>query len=362
MGEEEPLGGGGGGGGLDIDVVLKPGDRVTGVITANRIPGLFGDEYLVQLDTEAPVCTATGVPLVWEDDSPVMQPDIRVLLRADDLPGHQGSTAEVVRGRPFEPRLRLETGERVALLIEKLRTPPSDPLASLLGLIHAQDAGFYARQGVQEGRSGAEGANLGPEGRKRRAQAILGRWDKQEAAWRTALTGKHVVLVDDRPEVHALFAPVLRGYGAVVTVHGPVDTTDVWTHERFLEALEGSLKRPFDLLLVDDGLPAAHDGEEVLLEALSRVEKFPAAPAEEVIEPPSQPQRVMLMSAHTTSTLSTRDCLLSLGVHGTLRRPLQVEHVAALLDPAAEALGNGQRASRGRLWQLKDLRLSRCFI
>lgn len=331
----------------NIEEVLEEGDLVSGVVTEQRIPGRHGVGYLIQLDTSAPVRTADGAPLEWEDGSTVWQPDITVLLRAEELPGADGSTDELSGSMELSPRLELREGDRVAALVREVRLPPLNPVVSVVRLLHHQDVSFYSQvQGKSRHAKEATRADARAE-RRRLAQQAVSEWQQLHAAWAAALTGRSIVIVDDQPTAHSLLAPVLRSFGARVSVIAPEIDSDHWSLGRYQRELEGCLSDGFDLLLVDDGLPATHDGERLIgrLAATGSLIDSTNGPTSESADsdPSHAPSAsgqslVYLMSANTASAERSREQLASIGVSGTLRRPLQVQLIADILKPDGEPM------------------------
>ncbi len=305
-----------------LDQVLAPEDRVTGAVIG-RVPGLAGDGYLVQLDTSAPVCTRDGEALAWDDGGLVLQPDIRVLVRAETLPSADGDTRKFEPGEAQAPkRLVLKEGERVAALVTELRTPPHFPLASVLALLHAQDAA-HIRLRERDVRGGAPTSG---RGRHTAAQALPA-WDAEHRLIADALAGRRVKVIDNEPEAHSILGAVLRGYGAQVTVYAPSHDQRPWHESDYAQALAEALQS-FDLLLLDDGLPSAHDGERLL----ARVRAQRPTPGEAVATDVGM-GRIALMSANTEQPLGSPEALLAVGVVATLRRPLAPTAIAELLSP-----------------------------
>lgn len=329
----------------DIEEVLKEGDLISGVVTEGRIPGRHGTGYLIQLDTAAPVRTADGTPLQWEDGTPVWQPGITVLLRAEELPSAGGSTDEHSGSTELPLRMELREGDRVAALVREVRSPPLDPLVSVLRLLHHQDVAFYSRV-HGEGRQSKVGPKVDERGERRRlVQQAIGEWQQLHATWAAALSARHIVIVDDQPTAHSLLAPVLRSFGARVTVIAPELESDHWSLGRYQRELENCLPDGFDLLLVDDGLPATHDGERLIGRLAAGAARSgagkglssdSASSVQSLVRSASGLSKIYLMSANTMAAERNKEQLAAIGVSGTLRRPLQVQLIADLLGPDCE--------------------------
>lgn len=308
----------------DLDLHLEAGNRVTGWVV-RTVPGKYGPAHLVQLDVEAPVCDANGDPYEWDDgirQGLVMQPDIQVLVHPEHMPGKDGSTARIDIGEPaaVPPRMVLDPHEPVAaLLLDIHQRPPHEPTASTLALIHHLDAA--RQQDLQAGQQLQSQDDI--EGRRhlRIAQAL----GAAQADATAVLRGKRIGVLDDVAAARETLMDVLGHYGAEVTPVLPAADGSVWTHAALVQCLKLHLQQAYDLLLVDDGLPSAHDGERALREALQSL-RSQADPSARLPLP-----RVVLISAQTETTEWPHPRLEALGVFGALRRPLSPVALAEVL-------------------------------
>lgn len=313
---------------LGLPDQLEHGNRVTGWVV-RTVPGKLGPAVLVQLDTEAPVCDADGHPYEWADGvrtGLVLQPDIQVLIYPEHLPSSQGSTATIDTEVPHEvaPRLPLERHEPVAaLMLDTQRRPPHEPTASMLALIHHLDAAKLP--GAATGEQPGQPPNADRTARRIAAQAATA--GATNAAM--ALRGKRIGVLDDSASARDALVDVLGNYGATVEALQPATDGTNWSHAALVQCLKEHLAQPYDLLLVDDGLPGVHDGERALREALHW--------ANAQTPPLSVPPRIVLISAHTEHTEWNHARLEALGVYGAMRRPLSPAALAEVLESTGPA-------------------------
>lgn len=301
---------------------LQEGDRVTGRVTREIAVRNQAIGYLVQLDPDQAVCAVDGVPLQWQgngrDGLPVLQPDIEVLVRVEELPHSDGSTDS-----PGSTKSRLhfdlQAGDPVCLLMQDVSLrPPLAPTASLLDLLRAEDAQSARRAGLGASRAAA------PRSADGQRLPATPKAEVQRLATAERLRGRRIVVCDDNAELREAIREVLDFYGVDVKVVVPTPPAQVWPQGQLASALLAEMETGPDLLLVDDSLPVQHDGERALSAALKAWQEKHAG---------HTPPRAVLMSAFTGHTLTSPDVLKALGVAGTLRRPVSVDALADVLDP-----------------------------
>lgn len=321
----------------NISEFLGAGDRVTGRVVGT-VPGLHGDAHIVQLDAAAPVCDADAQPYEWADGQRqglVLQPDIEIAVWAEDMPAADGSTEAVYVGGQIggasRQRFKLEPGDPVAaLMLDVNQHPPNRPTASILALLHHQDV---AQAKVVHPYALAP---TGKAGGMSRAVHRL-QLEQRHDAWAEALQGQRILILDDSPHARETMATVLRNYGARVTLLVPPNEQAAWVHQDLVACLAQQLHQAFDLLLLDDGLPAGHDGERALREVLSPAGTNTVASASALAATGDGLRRMVLMSANTEATEWPQARLQALGVWGAVRRPLAVAAICDLLVPEAAA-------------------------
>ena len=317
---------------------LDPGVRVTGRVVG-KVPGLNGDAHIVQLDATAPVCDADGQPYEWIDaqrQGLVLQPDIEIAVWAEDIPAADGSTEAayggVQAGGASRQRFKLQPGDPVAaLMLDVSKHPPNRPTASILELLHRQDAAQAKAM-----QPGALASTVKVGGMTRAVHRL--QLEQRHGAWAEALQGQRILILDDSPHARETMAMVLRAYGAQVTLLVPPNEQATWAHQELVACLAQQLKQTFDLLLLDDGLPAAHDGERALREALKAAGIDTDEPTRSMASTGGGLRRVVLMSANTEATEWPQAKLQALGVWGAVRRPLPVAAICDLLIPEAASL------------------------
>ena len=301
---------------------IQEGDRVTGWVqqvvkrknfVKESIDGSLAG-YLVQLDVTVPLRDPEGN--IWQiedaygERADAMQPDLRVFLPAGELPEHGSSH-----------RLVLQSGERVAaLVLDARRTLPDHPLVSVQRLRDAEMAQFWSAMPDRIVPA------VAPPLTSALRRVLLKGVDLGASATNLPWTGRKILLLDDQALAAHALEKTLHSRGADVTVWLPQDVDKGWRQPELAKALRETLLAEADLLLVDDGLPQAHRGEDALMQALEQLSRDGLS---------VRPRGVYLMSGSTPQPLRSPDTLQALGIHGALRRPIAVEAVQALLDAPA---------------------------
>lgn len=299
---------------LKNGATLRDGDRITGwvVAMAAKRDSDLTRGYIIQLDTAEPICDELGIPWLQEvsDGSwkVVLQPDLEVFLPAAELPESSKRAASV---------LELAVGERVtALVLDAQRTLPDHPLVSVRRMRAAVDTHFW-NELPPDGETAMKAAfDLAP---RRAAQLAVA---TPEPASALPWAGRRIDLVDDQRSAAEALAATLRHRGANVVLWLPADEAKGWRDAELHSSVRKALASNADLVLVDDGLPQPHRGEDALVLALKAagVEGQPMRP------------RVWLMSGSTPATAGEPTALRALGIQGALRRPLRVADIQTLLD------------------------------
>jgi hypothetical protein len=295
---------------------LLDGDRVTGVVigVVHRADDtLVG--YFVQLDTREPICDALGAP--WAQtlgdgrQGDLLQPDLEVFLPSGELPETS------VRGIP----LALEVGERVAaLVINAQRQLPEHPLVSVRRLREVANAHFW-NEPLPQPATALQAAFDKNSKRFAPLKAVLAPAASElesVAPWE----GRRIALVDDQALAAEALAATLKHRGADVLQWLPADPKKGWHEAELHSSLCEALASDAELLLVDDGMPQPHRGEDAVVKAL-----IAAREAGQAVRP-----RVWLMSGQTPDTARAPKDLLAYGVQGSLRRPLAPNLLQTLLD------------------------------
>ena len=300
---------------LEAGESLREGHRVTGSVVA-VVPKRKSEQvggYIVQLDTAEPICDLLGEAwlknLGESHNQPLLQPDLEVFLPAAELPsldGHEGRFLE------------LAVGERVtALVLDARRKLPDHPLVSVRRLRDAVDAHFWSEPLADTDTALKAAFDL-----KLRLTAPL--FDDNSPPQKVALpfAGRQIGLVDDQVFAAQALAATLRHRGAEVTLWTPEDEAKGWREAELQDCMRKALASGVELLLVDDGMPQPHRGEDALVTALkaAREEGLQTLP------------RVWLMSGSTLDTTRSQADLRAYGVRGNLRRPVMVKTLQTLLD------------------------------
>lgn len=296
---------------------LREGDRITGRVTriAHRADEtLLG--YIVQLEIDKPICDEQGLPWAQELDDgthqDLLQPDMEVFLPVDELPANQEGS-----------RLGLEAGEQVtALVISATRLQPHHPLVSIERLRAAAEADFWDDASSRHDTALKAAFESAP---RRFAPLKVAQAEPIDPLpW----ANRRIALVDDQPSAAEALAASLTHRGAHVTLWLPKDDQKGWRENELQDSLREALTSDAELLLVDDGMPQPHRGEDALFKALKSVQEDGL-----LVKP-----RVWLMSAQTPDTARPHGDLQALGIRGTLRRPLSPQLVQTLLEqPSHEA-------------------------
>ena len=293
---------------------LREGHRVTGFVA--RVARRSDDSlvgYIVQLDTAKPICDLLGEAwlknLGESHNQPLLQPDLEVFLPAAELPSLDEREGHF---------LELAVGERVtALVLDARRKLPDDPLVSVRRLRDAVDAHFWSEPLADTDPAMKAAFDLAlrrtaplPEAKNPTQEAALP-WD-----------GRDIGLVDDQNSAAQALAATLRHRGAEVTLWTPEDEKKGWRETELQDCMRDALASGVEVLLVDDGMPQAHRGENALVAALkaAREDGHEALP------------RVWLMSGQTPDTTRSQVDLRAYGVRGSLRRPVAVAVMQTLLD------------------------------
>lgn len=303
---------------------IMPGDVVTGKVS-RTFESQKGTRYLVLLDTTHPVLSEKGYPFHWSADHPtlknqvVLQPDIFVTFTDEDLPSADGSVDS-----KNQSRLSIQISDTIRLMmVDVEKRPPHHPDASLLRLINARDAmdaDCY---------TGIATTNIASKRTRESVQhtSLTKPEPDYIANWRKQLKHKRILIVDDTFSAAEGLKSVLESYDACVDcITSPKDQPH-WPVEKFTGAITKSLQQShWDLILVDDGLPQIHAGETALINAIKS--NTTSTTKDNIKEKPP----IYLLSGFTEKTLNTPEYLKSLGINGTLRRPILINQLVLLLE------------------------------
>lgn len=291
-------------------LALKEDDLVYGIVSYEVVAKRTGEVagYLVQLDETGPLLIIDGE----EHDEGCLQPDIEVFIPVEELPWEDGS----VGGLPARQGLRrmgLVRGDRVQAAVLDVRRPPENPHASISRLIHHRDA---HGKGIWERMETAARLRFRLLWGSRRDTIT------DEVPQHPPLQGVRLLLVDDNERALLASAELYRLNGA------EVETVLVELNHFAIacsRVADLTSETAFDLVMVDNNLPGQGFGER-LIEVVARRHAGKPLP------------RFLLLTANpidVQTTFARREKLQSLGVTGSLHRPLSHDHLMRLLDGEA---------------------------